>query len=190
MHSLGLIDIRHGEPTRVRDFRSSASPELLTWLIVRADGSIDPAVVRSVFELRATVGADAARLCAARALPELVDAIAGAVDEMAPAVRAGDDAELFRQSERFWSLVIAGADNVAYQLLLNVLERVYAPLSVEALAVLLGDELHDVAGHRRVAGAIAAGNERQAEVTARKVLGRGATAVVSTLSDASSEGDR
>ncbi|MBV9412064.1 MAG: FadR family transcriptional regulator [Acidimicrobiia bacterium] len=190
MHSLGLVDILHGEPTRVRDFRSSASPELLTWLIVRADGSIDPAVVRSVFELRATVGADAARLCAARALPEIVDAIAAAVDGMGQAVRAGDDTELFRQSERFWSLVIDGADNVAYQLLLNVLERVYAPLSIEALAVLLGDELHDVASHRRLASAIAAGNERQAEVTARKVLARGASAVVATLSHPSSEGDR
>jgi DNA-binding FadR family transcriptional regulator len=87
-------------------------------------------------------------------------------------------------------MVIGGADNVAYQLLLNVLERVYAPLSVDALAVLLGDELHDVAGHRRVAGAIASGNERQAEVTARKVLGRGASAVVATLSDAPSERGR
>src|SRR5205823_6438001 len=72
MALLGLVDIRHGEATRVRDFRSSASPELLTWLIVRPDGSIDAAVVRSVFELRATVGADAARLCASRAVPATV----------------------------------------------------------------------------------------------------------------------
>jgi GntR family transcriptional regulator, transcriptional repressor for pyruvate dehydrogenase complex len=191
MHSLGLVDIRHGEPTRVRDFRSSASPELLTWLIVRPDGSVDPGVVRSVFELRATVGADAARLCAARAVPEVVDAIAAAADEMAQTVRAGDETELFRLSERFWGLVIAGADNVAYQLLLNVLERVYAPLSVDAIAILLSDELHDVAGHRRVAAAIAAGNERHAELTARKVLGRGAAEVVAALADAvSSEGRR
>jgi GntR family transcriptional regulator, transcriptional repressor for pyruvate dehydrogenase complex len=183
MHLLGLVDIHHGEPTRVRDFRSSASPELLSWLVVRPDGSVDPTVVRSVFELRATVGADAARLCAARALPDVVAAISDAAGEMADAVRADDGVRLFRSSERFWGLVIEGADNVAYQLLLNVLERVYGPLSVEALAVLLADELHDVSGHRRVATAIAAGNERQAEVAARKVLGRGAATVVATVAD-------
>src|SRR4051812_37818 len=185
MHLLGLVDIRHGEPTRVRDFRSSASPELLTWLVVRPDGSVDPAVVRSVFELRATVGADAARLCASRAVAEVVTAVSVAADEMADAARAQDDVELFRLSERFWSLVIDGADNVAYQLLLNVQERVYAPVSIDALSILIRDELRDISGHRRVAAAIAAGNERQAEQAARKVLDRGAAAVVTALAGAS-----
>jgi GntR family transcriptional repressor for pyruvate dehydrogenase complex len=183
MALLGLIDIRHGEATRVRDFRSSATPELLTWLIVRPDGSVDSAVVRSVFELRATVGADAARLCAGRAVPDMVDTIAGVAGEMAEAARADDQVQLFTLSERFWSLIIEGADNVAYQLLLNVLERVYAPLSVDALAVLMGDELHDIAGHRRIATAIASGNERQAELAARKVLGRGAATIVEALAE-------
>src|SRR3954452_20162184 len=98
MSSLGLIDIRHGEATRVRDFRSSASPELLTWLIVRPDGSIDAAVVRSVFELRATVGADAARLCASRAVPDVVTSLSTVVDDMANAAQANDDVELFTLS--------------------------------------------------------------------------------------------
>ena len=183
MALLGLIDIRHGEATRVRDYRSSATPELLTWLIVRPDGSLDSAVVRSVFELRATVGADAARLCAGRAVPDTVDAITAVVGEMADAVRASNEVELFTLSERFWSLIIEGSDNVAYQLLLNVLERVYAPLSVEALAVLMGDELHDTSGHRRIAMAIAGGNEHQAELSARKVLGRGAATIVEALAE-------
>jgi len=185
MALLGLVDIRHGEATRVRDFRSSASPELLTWLIVRPDGSIDAAVVRSVFELRATIGADAARLCASRAVPDTVAAVSATVGDMADAVAAYDDVGLFTLSERLWGLIIEGADNVAYQLLLNVLQRVYAPLSVEGLAVLIGDELHDVAGHRRVAAAIADGKARQAELAARKVLGRGAAAVVDALADVS-----
>jgi DNA-binding GntR family transcriptional regulator len=104
---------------------------------------------------------------------------------MADAARAEDDVELFRLSERFWSLVIDGADNVAYQLLLNVQERVYAPVSIDALSILIRDELRDIAGHRRVAAAIAAGNERQAEQAARKVLDRGAAAVVTALAGAS-----
>jgi GntR family transcriptional repressor for pyruvate dehydrogenase complex len=189
MHLLGLIDIRHGEPTRVRDFRSSASPELLSWLVIRPDGSVDPAVVRSVFELRATVGADAARLCAARGLAPVVDAISSVATEMEETEGVGDDVALFTLTERFWNHVIQGADNVAYALLLNVLERVYAPIDREALAVLLSDELHDTAGHRRVAAAIAKGQERQAELAARKVLDRGAAAVAGTLAEVLSAGE-
>jgi DNA-binding FadR family transcriptional regulator len=183
MHLLGLIDIRHGEPTRVRDFRSEASPELLSWLIIRPDGSIDPAVVRSVFELRATIGADAARLCATRAVPALVEELSGVVTEMDHALDADDDVELFTLSERFWGLVVDGADNVAYQLLLNVLRRVYSPIPLEAIAVLVADELHDVAGHKRVASAISKHQERPAELAARKVLDQGAAAVTETLAD-------
>jgi DNA-binding GntR family transcriptional regulator len=107
---------------------------------------------------------------------------------MTQAASADDDVELLRLSERFWGLVIDAADNVAYQLLLNVLERVYAPLSADAVAALVGDELHDSAGHRRVAAAIAAGNERQAETAARKVLGRGTAAVAETLVEAERTG--
>jgi len=183
MHLLGLIDIRHGEPTRVRDFRSEASPELLSWLVIRPDGSIDPAVVRSVFELRATIGADAARLCATRAVPALVEELSGVAAEMDRAHDAGDDVELFTLSERFWGLVVDGADNVAYQLLLNVLRRVYSPIPLEAIAVLVADELHDVAGHKRVATAISKHQDRQAELAARKVLDLGAAVVIETVAD-------
>ena len=42
-----------------------------------------------------------------------------------------------------------------------------------------------MAGHRRVAAAIADGKARQAELAARKVLGRGAAAVVDALADVS-----
>ena len=183
MQSMGLVDIRHGEPTRVRDFRSSASPELLSFLVIRPDGTVDTAVVRSVFELRATVGADAARLCAARAVPDVVAAIGDVADQMVQAAGTEPDTELFRLSERFWAHVIEGADNVAYQLLLGVLERVYAPIPLDALAALVNDELHDAAGHQRVASAIAKGQERQAELAARKVLARGTATVAETLAD-------
>jgi GntR family transcriptional regulator, transcriptional repressor for pyruvate dehydrogenase complex len=183
MHLLGVIDIRHGEPTRVRDIRSSASLELLAWLAFRPDGAIDPSVVRSMFELRATVGTDAARLCATRAVPALLDDLAAVTSDMDKALAAGDDVELFKLSEQFWGLVVDGADNVAYQLLLNVLRRVYEPIPVEAIATLVRDELHDVAGHKRVASAIARHQERQAELAARKVLAQGAAAITETLAD-------
>jgi GntR family transcriptional regulator, transcriptional repressor for pyruvate dehydrogenase complex len=178
LHQLGLVEIRHGEPTRVQDFRAAGGPELLVWLLLLPDGRLDAGVVRSIFELRAAVAADAARLCAARALGPVVDGLAEAVDRMSDA----SGVDRLALSERFWDLVIEGADNVAYRLLRNSLVRVYEPIRGE-VAELIAGELDDVAGHRRVAAAIARGQQRQAEVAARRVLSRGAAAVATALTE-------
>jgi len=108
----------------------------------------------------------------------VVDGLTEVVDAMA----AASGVDRLALSERFWDLVVEGADNVAYRLLRNSLVRVYEPIRAQ-VAELLTDELHDVAGHRRVAGAIARGQERQAEVAARRVLSRGAAAVARALSE-------
>jgi DNA-binding FadR family transcriptional regulator len=178
LHQLGLVEIRHGEPTRVVDFRSAGGPELLVWLMLLPDGRLDNGVVRSIFEMRAAIGADAARLCASRAVGATVDELDETVGQMSEA----SGVELLTLSERFWSAVIDGADNVAYRLLRNSLTRVYEPIRDE-VARLIDDELGDVAGHRRVAAAIARGQERQAEVAARRVLSRGAAAVATALTE-------
>ena len=177
LDQLGLVEIRHGGSTRVRDFRQAGGPELLVLLLLGQDGTLDAGVVRSIFELRAAVAADAARLCAARAVPATVDGLEAAADAIAD---AESDADRLAASERFWTLVIEGADNVAYRLLHNSLERVYAPIRDE-VAVLIGGELSDAAGHRKVAAAIAKGQERGAEVAARRVLALGTAAVVAAM---------
>jgi DNA-binding FadR family transcriptional regulator len=163
----------------VRDFRQAGGPELLVLLLLGQDGTLDAGVVRSIFELRASVAADAARLCAARAVPATVTALDEAAEEIDA---ASTDAERLASSERFWSLVIEGADNVAYRLLQNSLERVYEPIR-DQVASLIADELRDASGHRKVAAAIAKGQERAAEVAARKVLARGAAAVAAAMTE-------
>jgi DNA-binding FadR family transcriptional regulator len=179
MDQLGLVEIRHGEGTRVRDFRQGGGPELLMWLLISENGSLDAGVVRSIFELRAAVAADAARLCAARALPGVVTELTRIVADMRATT---DPVELLALSEGFWDAVIAGSDNVAYRLLRNGLERVYAPIK-EQIASLIAAELGDTAAHRRVLQAIAKGDERAAEVAARGVLHRGAEAVAAALTE-------
>lgn len=53
----GLVEVRQGEATSVRDFRTQAGPELLPRLLVR-DGRPDWGVVRSVLEARQLIGRD------------------------------------------------------------------------------------------------------------------------------------
>jgi DNA-binding FadR family transcriptional regulator len=179
MDQLGLVEIRHGEGTRVRDFRQAGGPELLVLLLMSETGVLDAGVVRSIFELRAAVAADAARLCAVRAVPAVVLELTRIVEEMAATT---DAVALLGLSERFWDTVIEGSDNVAYRLLRNGLERVYAPIK-DQIAVLIADELADTAAHRRVLNTIAKGDERAAEVAARGVLHRGAEAVAAAMTE-------
>jgi len=179
LDQLGLVEIRHGGSTRVLDFRQVGGPELLVLLLLGENGTLDAGVVRSIFELRATVAADAARLCAARAVPGTVRALEDAADAIAAAPTPLD---ALAASEQFWGLVIEGADNVAYRLLHNSLERIYDPIR-DQVASLIADELDDAAGHRRVAVAIAKGQERAAEVAARKVLASGTEAVVAAMAE-------
>jgi DNA-binding FadR family transcriptional regulator len=186
LDQLGRVEIRHGGSTRVRDFRRAGGPELLVLLLLGQDGTLDAGVVRSIFELRAAVAADAARLCATRAVPATVDALQAAADDIAA---GATDAERLEASERFWGLVIEGADNVAYRLLHNSLERVYEPVR-DQIASLIGDELADAAAHHKVAAAIAKGQERAAEVAARKVLALGAAAVVAAMAEGTKDVSR
>jgi GntR family transcriptional regulator, transcriptional repressor for pyruvate dehydrogenase complex len=59
----GLVDVRHGDATTVRDFRRTAGLSLLPQLLL-AGGGLDIGVVRSILETRLLVGPFAAGLAA------------------------------------------------------------------------------------------------------------------------------
>src|SRR5881394_2432896 len=61
LEQLRLVDVRHGDATRVRDWRTSGGLEALALL-----GSVDEDVIASLFEARRLLLAEAARLAAER----------------------------------------------------------------------------------------------------------------------------
>src|ERR1700754_4046955 len=68
LQQAGLVSISQGGATKVRDWRRHGGLELM--LPRGAEGEMPPealGVLRSLFEMRASVGADAARLAARRA---------------------------------------------------------------------------------------------------------------------------
>lgn len=177
LHQMGLVEIQHGGGTRVRDFRHSGGLDLLTHLLVRDDGSLDVAVIRSVMEMRAAIGPDAARLCARRAVPATVAEIEAAVTDLEEAVGGGAASAVLGPVDlRFWDLVVDGSDNLAYRFSLNALRAAYRPAEAVVFEV-LADELRDVGGHRAVAAAIASGAEAAAHDAARRLLANGTSAV-------------
>lgn len=112
----GLVLIAQGGATRVRDWRSHGGLELLLDLPL-AEG-IDPAVMRAILEMRASIGADAARRCAERAPAPRRRNVA----ELAELVADTEDAEAREhEHERLWELIVEGSENIAYRLAFNTL---------------------------------------------------------------------
>jgi GntR family transcriptional regulator, transcriptional repressor for pyruvate dehydrogenase complex len=164
LQQLGLVKVSQGGATRVLDWRASAGLDLAFSV-----GDVLPVATleRDVMEMRACIGADAARLAAARADADARAAIAEAVDDYAAAVP-----DLIRMGEAdraFWRRVIEGSGNIAYQLAFN-------SLMAGALAVgrVPSDrrtaELLDVTAHRTLSDLIAGGDAAGAESAARSLL--------------------
>jgi GntR family transcriptional repressor for pyruvate dehydrogenase complex len=172
----GLVEIAHGETTRVRDFRRDAGLDLLASLLVHPDGTVDVAVARSVMELRACIGPDAARLCALRAVPDLLHQLGQVLDAMAA---VPDDLDARGALDwRFWELVVDGSDNIAYRLAFNSLRDASFPEGIRAIHAV---ELSDLADHRTLVRAIEQGDDAAAERTARRIVVKGAATVAEAL---------
>jgi GntR family transcriptional regulator, transcriptional repressor for pyruvate dehydrogenase complex len=161
----GLVRISHGGATRVRDWRRHGGLELLLELDDLPAG-LD--VERAVMEMRASVGADAARRAATRA-----DGVQRAEIEARAEMLAAETGLDARNTlyEAFWDLIIDASDNLAYRLGLNTLAS-GRQLVVDARRI--GPELADDDAIRRLARAIAAGEEEAALTLARALLERSA----------------
>lgn len=165
-----LVAVQHGGASRVLDFRASAGLELLPDLLLTDDGGFDPAVVRSVVEMRSALAPDIARLAAERGAAALAGTLDGIVERMSAA--AGDLPELQGLAMRFWSALVDGTDNVAYRLAYNSLRDTYEKC-MELLTGVLADELADEKRYRAIASAVRRGDGAGAERLARALTQRG-----------------
>ncbi len=163
LQQAGLVRVSHGGATRVLDWRASGGLDLLTQLAGPGD-ALGPELVRSALEMRLCIGADAARRCASRAPAPLV----AQMRALAAGEPEGDDqaADVY---EQLWALIVAGADNLAYQLALNSLLAASAPFDLRGLSL---PEARDREALTTLVEAIASGDADAAELTARDLLER------------------
>ncbi len=162
----GLVEIRQGGATRILDYQAGTDIDLLGRLLVRSDGSIDAIVLRSMLEMRISIGTDATRLCAIRTTPELATTLTALVEQLS----ATDDVLTKQDIDLdFWTAVVSGSQNIGYRLAYNGLVATYRPMR-EVIAVVVEPELRNLAGHRRIVAAIAKGDAKAAEKSARSLL--------------------
>ena len=159
LEQAGLVRISHGGATRVLDWRDGGGLDVLLDLLEGSDVP-PPELLRSVLEMRATIGVDAARRCAARA-----DAAARAdVQRLAERTAAGDDVD--DSYAALWEAIVAGSGNVAYRLALHSLVAAVERRAelVEALRP------RDAGGLRALGAAVGAGDADGAGRAARRLL--------------------
>ncbi|MCW2822182.1 MAG: FadR family transcriptional regulator [Marmoricola sp.] len=171
----GLVDVRHGGSTTVRDFRTSAGLDLLPRLLVR-DGELDPSVGRSILQARQAIAPGVAAQAAATAGPDVARTLRAIVADLESAT----DSEARQHAAlRFWDAVVDAADSIVFRLLFNSLRTAYEP-AIAALGPVMEAEVDNLDGYRGLTEAIVAG-DRSAALSAADDLLRPATEALGRL---------
>ncbi|GLX50450.1 hypothetical protein Shyhy01_34000 [Streptomyces hygroscopicus subsp. hygroscopicus] len=172
-----LVEVSHGGRTQVLDWRRTAGLDLAVGIAAADTGPTVQDIARDALEMRACVGADAARLCALRCSADTAAEIAAAAERHA---RTGPDlTELDETYVAWWRLIVEGSGNIAYLLAFNSLVDGLIPVA-DVPADLSAGEILDVEAHRRLAAHIAAREAGAAEALSRELLSRSVPAAPRT----------
>ncbi|SEC17000.1 transcriptional regulator, GntR family [Streptomyces sp. 2231.1] len=164
-----LVEVSHGGRTLVLDWRRSAGLDLAVGIAASDGGPSVADLARDALEMRACIGADAARLCAIRCSESAAREIVEAAWRYA---RSGPDLEELGLADvAWWRLIVEGAANIAYLLAFNSLVDGTLPVA-DVPDDLRTAELLDVETHVRLAELIAARESEAAERLARELLSR------------------
>jgi GntR family transcriptional regulator, transcriptional repressor for pyruvate dehydrogenase complex len=165
MAQAGLVEVRQGDATTVRDFRRHAGLDLLPRLLFPR-GELNLSVARSILEARLHIGPRVAALAAQRAgatlEPALRTAVGDLTDEPDPVVQQ-------RIALTYWDHVVDGADSIAFRLMFNSLRDAYEP-ALTALAAVMADEVGRPEAYAALTDAIVAADPDRAHQAAEDLL--------------------
>jgi DNA-binding FadR family transcriptional regulator len=163
LQQAGLVRISQGGATRVLDWRDSGGLEVM--LDLAGEDAVPVELMRSVLEMRASIGVDAARRCAARGSAEARASVAELAARTAESVGV-DDAVVDERYAALWQAIVVGSGNIAYRLALNSLLAALAADAEVASAL----RPSDAAALRVLGDAIEAGDAPRAAEAAHALL--------------------
>lgn len=172
----GLVEVRQGDATTVRDYRRHAGLDLLPRLLLRGN-ELDVSVVRSILEARLHNGPKVAELAARRRSPELIGHLEEAIRDLE---NDEDPVGQQRHALAFWDHVVDGADSIVFRLMFNTLRAAYEPV-LPALATMMAAEVSQRAAYRTLARAIDDADPEAAEAAARHLLEPATQALMAAL---------
>ena len=178
----GLVEVRQGDTTTVRDYRRHGGLELLPTLLV-VGGELDLGVARSLLEARRMIGPQVAALAAHKlaGAPQQRHEVGEVLREEVRRLGASDDA-VRRQLHAlaYWDHVVDACDSIAFRLMFNSLRAAYEP-AIELLATVMAAEVEQVDTYLALAAAIADGDAVAAEQAAHDLLEPVTAALISTI---------
>lgn len=158
----GLVDVRQGGGTRVRDFLASAGLQLLPYLLAPG-GALDPKMLADLLDLRVGLLGWVASRAARNGGPEAV----GALREALEALRgASEPATRQVLDYRFYEEIVRLTNNGVAALITNAIRQVYMQ-NQGLFEALYSGELFDTSHHLAAVEAIAAKDESGAAAAMR-----------------------
>lgn len=152
LEQMGLLDVRHGDATYVRDWREHGTLDVLGHLLL-GSGRLDTDVLRDVLEARSLTLREIAGLAAARAGEEDDRTLRRLAADVAAAT---DMARATAADYAFFAALARASRNIVFVLLLNAIGDVYLP---QAPAIPVAAEHAELAPrYARLAGAVGAGD--------------------------------
>jgi GntR family transcriptional repressor for pyruvate dehydrogenase complex len=145
LEQLRLVEVRHGDSTRVLDWRRSGGLEALVLA-----GSGQAAIIGDLFEARRLLLVEAARLAAQRRSDEQAEALLELADAVA---RADDEQSALLADWQFMAALVEAAANLVFQLTMNSVRELYLPRA-EAFVALVADRGELVRLYARAAACV------------------------------------
>jgi DNA-binding FadR family transcriptional regulator len=153
LEQLRLVDVRHGDAMRVRDWRADGGLDVVAHVLFRA-GGLDRTTLESLLEARRLMLAEAARLAAERRSA----AQAERLNELAERIAQTDDPAAVQALD--WEVmaeIVEASGNVVFALILNSIRQLYLEHADLFRAVVADPgELRPL--YRRASRAVAAGS--------------------------------
>jgi GntR family transcriptional regulator, transcriptional repressor for pyruvate dehydrogenase complex len=162
LQQLRLVEVRHGDATRVLDWRRSGGLEALAVL-----GSVDGGTVAALFEARRLLLTEAARLAAVRRTDEQAARLVELADAIAT---AADDEVALLADWAYMAAVIEAAGNLVFQLIMNSVRELYLP-NAQAFTQVVADRAELAPQYARGARAIEAGDADAAAAALAELAG-------------------
>jgi GntR family transcriptional regulator, transcriptional repressor for pyruvate dehydrogenase complex len=163
LEQLGVIDVRHGDAMRVRDWREGAGLDVVAHFLLSGDRP----PVADLMEARRLMLAQAARLAAERR----EDAAAARLRRLAGELSEAPDAPLAQALDyAFFDELVTASANVVFRLVMNSIRNVYFE-HAELFAAVVRDPASLAPHYERAAGAIDARDADAAEAAVTTLAG-------------------
>jgi GntR family transcriptional regulator, transcriptional repressor for pyruvate dehydrogenase complex len=149
LEQIRLVEVRHGDAMRVRDWRADGGLDVIAHVLFRA-GGLDRETLRSLLEARRLMLSEAAKLAAERRSPDQAARLAELAERIAA---APEPAAAQALDFAFMTELVEAAGNVVFLLILNSIRQLYFERA-ELFAPLVFDMEELAPLYRRAAGAV------------------------------------